>query len=221
MSKIKAIPLKTQTLVVSKTPKYLRPVPEHLVYEWLGGNPIYYRGYKNVLSGKLKSEDIMGSSRIQAFFISLIVERLLPNLLKTYKIFYSEMGVHISVGNNLSTDIAIYRRSDLTPQWLMQDTYADLPPLVVIEVDTKAAPESVEDFNTYFMDKMQKYLDFGVEQVVWVFTKTKKVWIAKNDGQPWLIVNWDFELSILAEKFTIAQLVKDYGFDPTELIMNQ
>ena len=221
MSKTKAIPLKTQTLVVTKTPKYLRHVPKNLVYEWLNGKPIYYRGYKNVLNGKLKSEDIMGSSRIQAFFISLIVERLLPHLLKTHKIFYSEMGVHISVGNNLSTDIAIYRRSDLTPQWLMQDTYADLPPLVVIEVDTKAAPESVEDFNTYFTDKMQKYLDFGVEQVVWVFTKTKKIWLAEKGGQSWLIVNWDYQLTVLSEKFTIEQLIKDYGFDPTQLIMNQ
>lgn len=221
MSKTKAIPLKTQTLVVIKTPKYLRRVPEHLVYEWLNGKPIYYRGYKNVLSGKLKSEDIMGSSRIQAFFISLIVERLLPHLLKTHKIFYSEMGVHISAGNNLSTDIAIYRRSDLTPQWLMQDTYADLPPLVVIEVDTKAAPESVEDFNVYFTDKMQKYLDFGVEKVVWIFTKTKKIWIAEKGGQPWLIVNCDYQLTVLNEKFTIEQLIKDYGFDPTQLIMNQ
>jgi Uma2 family endonuclease len=217
----KVIALKTPPVTVTRLIKMRHPVPADLIYEWLDGKPIYYQGFKKVIAGKLKREDIMGSSRIQAFFISLIVERLLPALLKTHKIFYSEMGVHIAVGDNLSTDIAIYRRSDLSAEWVMQDTYADTPPLIVIEVDTKAAPEAIADFNTYFTVKMEKYLAFGVQQVVWVFTKTKKIWIANNDGTPWLIADWDFELTVLEQSFNINTLIKENGFDPTSLKINQ
>ena len=201
--------------------KRTRKIPDYLIYEVMDGKPIYYSGYKNVLSGKLKLEDIMGSSRIQSFFISLIVEHLLPLIKDKYKMFYSEMGVHASLGNNLSVDIAIYDKQALTQDWLFKDKYADKPPMIAIEVDSKASLQNSEEAQVYFSKKIQKYLDFGVEQVVWVFTKSRKVWVAKNDGTPWLIQNWQDTITILGHSFSIEQLIKDYGFDPSLLKINQ
>ena len=209
----------TPELIIKKkrTPK----VPDSLIYEVMNGNPIYYRGYKNVLSGKLSQEGVMGSSALQSFFISLMVEYLLPKLKKDYKILYGELGLNMRVGDNLSMDIAIYHRSDITVERLSKAKYADFPPLVVVEVDTKAAPESVDSFDEYFVNKTQKYLDFGVEQVVWLFTKSRKVWVAKNDNKPWLIMNWHDDLTVLNQNFTINQLIEEYGFDPLDLRINQ
>lgn len=201
--------------------KRVQKIPDYLVYEVLDGKPIYYRGYKNVLSGKLKLEDIMGSSRIQSFFISLIVEHFIPLLKNKYKMFYSEMGVNLSLGDNLSIDIAIYDKQTLTQGWLFEDKYADKPPVIAIEVDSKAALLNSAEAQEYFSKKIQKYLDFGVEQVVWVFTKSRKVWVAKNDGTPWLIQNWQDTITILGHSFSIEQLIKDYGFDPSSLKINQ
>ena len=209
----------TPELIIKKkkTPK----VPDSLIYEIMNGNPIYYRGYKNVLSGKLNQEGVMGSSALQSFFISLFVGHLLPKLKNDYTILYGELGLNMRVGDNLSMDIAIYHRSDITVERLWKVKYADFPPLVVVEVDTKAAPESVDSFDEYFVNKTQKYLDFGVEQVVWLFTKSRKIWVAKNDNKPWLIMNWHDDLSVLNQHFTINQLIEEYGFDPLDLRINQ
>lgn len=209
----------TPELIIKKkkTPK----VPESLIYEVMNGNPIYYRGYKNVLSGKLSQEGVMGSSALQSFFISLLVGYLLPKLKNDYTILYGELGLNMRVGDNLSMDIAIYHRSDITVERLSKGKYADFPPLIVVEVDTKAAPESVDSFDEYFVNKTQKYLDFGVEQVVWLFTKSRKVWVAKNDNKPWLIMNWHDDLTVLNQNFTINQLIEEYGFDPLDLRINQ
>ncbi len=209
----------TPELIIKKkkTPK----VPDSLIYEVMNGNPIYYRGYKNVLSGKLSQEGVMGSSALQSFFISLFVGYLLPKLKNDYTILYGELGLNMRVGDNLSMDIAIYHRSDITLERLSKAKYADFPPLVVVEVDTKAAPESVDSFDEYFVNKTQKYLDFGVEQVVWLFTKSRKIWVAKNDNKPWLIMNWHDDMTVLNQTFTINQLIEEYGFDPLDLKINQ
>lgn len=93
-------------------------MPDSLIYEVMNGKPIYYRGYKNVLSGKLNQEGVIGSSTLQSFFISLIVGYLLPKLKNDYTILYGELGLNMRVGDNLSMDIAIYHRSDITVERL-------------------------------------------------------------------------------------------------------
>lgn len=200
--------------------KRVRKIPNYLVYEVIDGNPVYYQGYKNVLSGKLKLEDIMGTSDVQGFFINLIKDHLTPLLKKDYRVLAGELGVHLAFKDNLSVDVAIYRRNDFQPTQFT-NTYKATPPLVAIEVDTKAALSNSEEAQIYFTNKTKKYLSFGVEQVVWVFTKTRTMWVAKNDGKPWLIMGWDDEITILGQTFTINQLIIEDGFDPTLLKINQ
>jgi hypothetical protein len=46
-----------------KTPrKKTVDVPPYLVYETLGGVPVFYKGWQNVITGKQKLEEIMGHS---------------------------------------------------------------------------------------------------------------------------------------------------------------
>ncbi len=54
-------------------------------------------------------------------------------------------------------------------------------------------------------------LDSGVQKVIWIFTKDRKVWIAER-GKPWLIVDWDHDIELI-EKITlnIDKLLKEGG----------
>ena len=52
-----------------RSPK--QAVPEALIYELDAGNPIYYKGYQDVLSGLKNLDDILGDSNLQAWLIAL------------------------------------------------------------------------------------------------------------------------------------------------------
>lgn len=51
-------------------------IPDSLVYEEIDGQPIYYRGYREVLSGHKKLEDIVGCSDVQGLIVSRVLRFL-------------------------------------------------------------------------------------------------------------------------------------------------
>lgn len=59
--------------------------------------------------------------------------------------------------------------------------------------------------------KIQKLLDFGVEEVVWFFTNAKKVLVAKQNQQ-WITVNWSDDIQILSYQLNIEQLFEAEEF---------
>ena len=48
----------------------------------------------------------------------------------------------------------------------------------------------------YIFDKSQKLLDFGVEKVFWVTTKTRKIFMA-TQNKNWLIMDWDSTIEVM------------------------
>ena len=48
----------------------------------------------------------------------------------------------------------------------------------------------------YYERKTTKLLEFGVEKVIWLFTKSRKVWIAES-GKDWLIRDWSQPVDVL------------------------
>ncbi len=60
----------------------------------------------------------------------------------------------------------------------------------------------------YIHLKTQNLLDFGVEQVIWVFTTSKKVLIAEP-GQDWLIKDWGKKIDVLGLEFSVEKLLKE------------
>lgn len=187
-------------------------IPDYLVYEILDGQPLYYRGYEEVLAGRKKLEDIMGSSGLQFFileyFLRLIVKAD-PD--EDYIIGNNEAGLHLEAQSNVANDIALYSSSVLTPDKITPH-YADVPPEMVIEVDLKIAFEGLTPPD-YVNLKTQKLLDFGVKKVIWVFTRSRKVTIAA-EGKPWITDSWDnsFELFNGVE-FNIGARLKEKGVD--------
>jgi len=79
----------------TSTRKY-ENIPEALIYEIMDGEPLYYRGYKDVLNNKKSLDDIMGSSGLQSFIIQYILEILYIKVgRKLYHFLTNEVGTHL------------------------------------------------------------------------------------------------------------------------------
>ncbi len=149
-----------------------KQIPEQLIYEMDNGKPIYYSGYSDYLSGLKPAEALMGSSILQSLIIGKLVQylgNLLPN---DYLVLPNELGVHFSKGNWRKADIAIVEKTRVK---VINDKYIPVPPNVVFEIDTKAALEDYENPLDYYTLKTKRYVDFGVDKVIWIYTKSRTI----------------------------------------------
>lgn len=185
-------------------------VPDYLVYETFDGEPVHYKGYKEVLDGNKTFSEITGSSGIQSFIVAYFQRMLFIKLDENlYTIFSSESGLHLDKGNNLAGDILIFDNTSL-PLEAITAYYVNVPPKIVIEVDIMADPSDI-DPTAYLFKKTQKLLDFGVDKVIWVTTNAKKVTVATS-GSNWQVMDWDNEVEILEGiTFNVGKYLADKG----------
>ncbi len=153
--------MKTMGTVVKEREQKLL---EALTYEVVDGEPIYYRGYKDVLEGKKQPEKVMASSALH----SKILERLFRLLVKLlpedkFRICVGEVGVRINDKNVRSLDMAIFYTKDVRDYENLPHYYP-VPPLATIEVDIRA---EVENDTDYIIQKTNNLLSFGVKKVMW------------------------------------------------------
>ncbi len=176
-------------------------IPRALIYEEIDGKPIYYRGYQDVLNKKNTPEGIMGSSSLQVKLAQLILRYLFAQLdADKWEIFPGEAGMHLSKGNNLASDIAIYSAEQLK-DYTFDVKYFEIAPKVVIEIDTKADLNVIQ-WETYLKQKNQKLLEWGVERIIWVLTASEQV-ILVEPNQDWRTRDWNKPVEIV-EGFEIV-----------------
>jgi Uma2 family endonuclease len=177
-----------------KTKRGRKKIPDYLVYEILGNKRIYYRDYKKVLSGELPPKAVMGSSDLQAWIISTILEFLFKSLPNKYKVLSNELGYFYTQSRSkkwLNLDIAVVSKEKLKK---LEGTYLKLPPEVVIEVDTKADISKMGD--NYYIEKTDKLLKSGIKKVIWVLTNPKKIIVAEK-GKNWIITDYNSNIEVL------------------------
>ena len=174
-------------------PKVAR-MPDILVYEELNGRQLYRKDYKKFLNHTKTIEEIMGCSSLQAAIVSVLLSYLYRQIEdEGYEIMTNEAGLHVSLGNNLSSDIIVYKREDFL-KYRLDNHYFDTAPKIVIEVDVKIEVEDM-DATEYWTKKTETLLNFGVEKVIWIFSEDKKIILAEPN-KDWLVRSWakDFEL---------------------------
>ncbi len=192
------------------SPQQRRNLLRLLTYEKVRGKPIYYRDYKKVLKGELPPEAVMGSSELQAVIIAMILKYLFKVLPKDYITLTNEIGFIHAPNSFRSLDIAIYRKEDLKKP---KDKYTETPPLVVIEIDTKADLSKYGSFEEYVYEKTQDLLDAGVGRVIWYMSKVKKVLIAQK-GKDWVVKDWGSDVEVLERvKLNVGELLKEEGIE--------
>jgi len=198
-------------LVIEKKRKpKIQKIPPHLIYEEMNGKPLYYKGYKAVLSGKKNLSEIMGRSSLQSVLVYVLGLFIGNNLnRKKYQVASNEAGLHLSLNENLASDIAIFEKDKI----VLDDKYFTVPPKVVIEVDIKIDLAETEWNNEieYLLDKSQKLLDFGVERIIWITTKAKKVFVI-TPSDKWYVVNYQEDIQVLDDcVLNIAKLLEEEG----------
>ena len=183
-------------------------ISDRLIYEISKDKPIYYLNYKRVLRREQRIESISAITSITGLIISILLEFLYKNYdAKTYRIFTNEMGIK-GTGFLRAADIAIYTREQLKG-YKINDKYMTIAPKIVIEVDIKADTDDFETPINYFYEKTQELLDFGVETVIWVTTKSEKVMVA-TQNEAWITYNWTKEIEFLPNcSASIAKLLED------------
>ena len=185
-------------------------IPKYLIYEMRKGSPIYYRDYDKVLSGEKILEEVMGSDKFKSILASLILFRLFDNLKNKYFILGNEVGFKFAPRSWYNLDIAIIEKEKLKK---LSNKYLTVAPKIIIEIDTKADLRKFENPQDYFHRKTQDLLDSGVEKVIWIFTKDKKVWVAEKNKR-WIITNWDDTIYVIDDlTLNIEDLLKKEGID--------
>ncbi len=170
-------------------------IPDILIYEMAHGQTIYYRGYQECLNGSKPPEAIMGSGYRQGFLVVKIITCLAKQLPDAYQMLTNEFGVFYQQDDWRLLDICIYHKDDLKAVPL-EDKYLRIPPRVVIEVDTKADFGAYTTPMDYIYEKTEDLLNFGVERVIWTFTKTRRTMVAVPN-EKWTISPWKEPIPII------------------------
>jgi len=196
------------TPILTTTTKTTTTIPSYLIYETINNKPFFYKGYEKIICQQKIGEDIMGSSGLQAIIISTILRFLYKNLSEDdYEIVTNEAGLHLGTNDNLAADIGIYDINVLTSDDIT-DKYLEIAPKIVIEVDTKADTQNFDDAMDYYYLKTEKLLDFGVEKVIWITSKSKKIMVATSHTD-WRILSWKKDIEIIEDiQFSMARLLK-------------
>ncbi len=163
-------------------------IPAELIYEVFRGKPIYYRGYREVLAGNKKSEQIMGSSILQSLIVSILHNWVSNKMSAQFFVLTNELGLQLAKKEQRAADIALYPKAVLRDK-LMSVKYADVAPQILIEIDTKADLEDLTNPQSYYFEKTTQLLDWGVERLIWVFTDSRKIMVAEK-GKKWTLQNW-------------------------------
>lgn len=162
-------------------------VPSFLIREVLNGEPIYYKGYKDVLVGTKVFDEVMGDSAEKLAVIEYLTHSFLSGPDRhQYRIITNDAGLMIDQNNDLSGDIQLFDAKAF-PIKKEKSPFAVIPPAVHIEIDTHIESDKLTD-QEYIRKKIKTLLNFGTTKVIWIFSDSKTVLIATKEGQK--VVDW-------------------------------
>jgi hypothetical protein len=191
-------------------------VPDYLVREIMDGDRWFYKGYREVLSGLKTFEEIMACSTFQSILVNYINTKLWNHLEEApYWVMSNEIGNNLSKKSKAAYDIAVFDELTLPPDRIGA-YYANVPPKLVIEVDVKIETESKTPEDIAWQIKTRKLHEFGVEKVIWFFTKSQMVLVAPRN-QNWMMGVWHQDIEIWAGlKVNVGQYLAKRGIQPID-----
>ncbi len=188
------------------------PIPGTLIREEISGKVFPYKGYRKILSGEVTPLSAMGSSELQSTLVSIIHGYLFGQLdRKQFHLVTGEPGIHLTHGDNLANDIAIYARSESSDA--LTTNYFSRPPVAVIEVDVKVdtTEAGMSEFE-YVILKSQQLTGFGCRQVVWVLTSIRQLVVFTGESS-FQVLPWSAPLPLpVGAVLHLEQWITDEGF---------
>jgi len=185
-------------------------IPASLIFEELDGRPLYRKGYKQVLENNLSSEEVMGSSFLQGLLAGIISTYLAKIFHgKGYWVLTNEPGLHVSHGNNLTNDVAVFDKALIKN--VFSKNYPDVPPKVAIEIDVKIEAGQFPSSEDYLFRKSEKMIEFGTERVIWILTENRKIMVM-DKSREWSVYEWDERVPVFDHyQFCLNDLLKEEG----------
>lgn len=192
------------------TKREVKKIPEILIREVLRGEPLYYEGYRDVMSGLKKPEEIMGCSSLQSILLSILDFYIQSRInRKKYWLGGNEAGLHLGHKNNLSTDLGIFLKEKVT----LTTNYFEVAPEVSIEVDVKIDVNTLGEKLEYIFEKSEEMMLFGTQKVIWILTKPKKIFIIEKD-ETTKVFDWNNEIEIIdGIVLNLKSLLEEEGVD--------
>ena len=153
----------------------------------------------------------MGCSSLQGIIISVLLRYLYTHTDENeYEILTNEIGLHVSLGNNLSSDIILYDAEEAR-QYAFDDHYFNVAPKMVIEVDVKIDLENTTAVG-YLNEKNKTLLSFGVERIVWIFTEDKKI-VLVEPNRDWIVCDWSNDFTLLdGHSINLEKMILKKGY---------
>lgn len=191
-----------------------RQVPDYLISDIINGKKYYYRGYRQVLSGQRKLDEIMACSTLQAFIVNYLVGLMIRHLdEKKYLALFNELGVQFKKYEWVSCDIAVFKTSILTPD--MIDTHlAGAVPEMVVEVDVQIDLGNTKSID-YVNNKTSAMLRHGVKKVIWIFSTAQRILIAEQGATDWRWRSWHDDATLIEDiPFNIGKHLEKKGVKP-------
>lgn len=202
-----------------KKPIKKRKIPDYLIRETIEGVPFYYAGFKTVINKKKTLEEITADNGLQCIIKAYLMILFAQHLdWDVYQPVSGEIGNHLDHRNNLALDVAVYENAVLTPDKITEK-YIDVHPKIVIEIDVRVTLEdtNIDLFDPYIIAKVKKLLSFGTERIIWIFTKSNTIMVAKP-GNSWGIFQLDDEVELLEGiHMNVGQYLKSKGIDLDKL----
>lgn len=183
---------------------------KRLTYEVVDGQPIYYKGYREVLAGHKTLEEIISDSSLQTWLKGRIYAVLLQQLLNSdFDITVGEQGLILGKKHQRGADIAIFKAEN----FVLNNHYSKRPPEIIVEIDVAADTEDSSNME-YIFRKVADYFAFGVKKVFWVFTASQQVMISLPD-QPAQTISWQDDIKMMERvNFNIANILSKAGRTP-------
>lgn len=152
-------------------------IPSALIHDIMDGRPYCYK---------------CGDGTLQRIIINNYVLRtLFEKLLNEHSLFLAiGTGLYINDRNVLTSDISIFKRSDL----VINEHYTQVPPKIVLDFDVKVDLGDISE-DEYIVLKATKLIAFGVDEVFYILPRCEKVVVVNK--YCWSSFAWDSEISVL------------------------
>ena len=193
-------------------------IPDAYISEVIDGYRYPYKGAREAIEHNETPESIMGDSGLQAYIKRLLFLHILQALgNRPYEVFSGEIGLHIDNNNNLSLDLTIFNRNELTPDKITT-SFVGVIPKIVIEIDVNVESpklDSIEGYN-FLLKKINRLHAAGVERVIWIFTKDRKIVVTESE-KLWHVLDLNESIDVMeGVAFNLLELLGAEGISLEE-----
>ncbi len=168
---------------------YHPSILQALTYEVVNGQPILLRGHQAVARGQKTVKELHELPNLQQQFLSRLCFDLHADFGREYFILSNpQLRLSIDKHHWRAIDVAIVKKN--TRKFLGSPILQHAPEYVFL-IGNRAALFDLRHPFSYYHQKANDLLAFGVQKVVWLFPEKQQLMLAGNSRHKWPMQIWD------------------------------